>query len=89
MAPENGYQIEVKGHEPKRYENLLKQLPLRDRNLYWSEIWDLANDPYKLKNYDIEAVYGNVTYAKLRKGLIYIFRITSTGQVYPEVIPDI
>jgi hypothetical protein len=49
----------------------------------------LANDPYLLAQYDIEAIYGNVTYAKLKKGLIYVFRITATGQVYPEVIPDI
>ncbi len=89
MAPENGYQIEEKGQQPKRYEDLLKALPIKDRDLFWSEIWNLANDPYRLRDYDIEAVYGNVTYAKLRKGLVYIFRITATGQVYPEVIPDI
>jgi hypothetical protein len=42
-----------------------------------------------LKEHDIEAIYGNAVYSKLREGLIYIFKINPTGQVYPEVVPDI
>jgi len=89
MSPEQGYAIEEPGAEPQRYKDLLRELPLRHRELFWSSIWELANDPYLLAQYDIEAIYGNVTYAKLKKGLVYVFRITATGQVYPEVIPDI
>jgi hypothetical protein len=89
MSPEQGYVIEEPGAEPQRYEDLLRELPLKHRELFWSSIWELANDPYLLAQYDIEAIYGNVTYAKLKKGLVYVFRITATGQVYPEVIPDI
>jgi hypothetical protein len=89
MSPQQGYPIEEPKAEPQRYKDLLRELPLKHRELFWSSIWELANDPYLLAQYDIEAIYGNVTYAKLKKGLIYVFRITATGQVYPEVIPDI
>ncbi len=88
MAPQDGFAIEEPGAEPKRYANLLAVLPLKDRQLFWSSIWELANDQQKLQQYGIEAIYGNVVYSKLRKGLIYVFKISPTGQVYPEVIPD-
>jgi hypothetical protein len=89
MAPENGFVIEEPGAEPQRYSDLLQALSIKQRQLFWSNIWELANDPEKLKAYDIKAIYGNVVYSKLRKGLIYIFKISPTGQVYPEVVPDI
>jgi hypothetical protein len=87
-APENGMVIEEPDKEPLRYNDLLKLLPIKERNLFWTGIWELANDPDKLKQYDIEAVYGNVVYSKLKKGFIYIFKITSAGQLYPEVVPE-
>lgn len=89
MAPEQGFAIEEPGAEPQRYSDLLEVLPIKQRHLFWSNIWDLANNPDKLKQYDIEAIYGNAVYSRLRKGLIYIFKINPTGQVYPEVVPDI
>ena len=89
MAPGQGFVIEEPGAEPKRYSELLKVLPIKQKRLFWSHIWDLANDPDKLKEHDIEAIYGNAVYSKLREGLIYIFKINPTGQVYPEVVPDI
>lgn len=89
MAPGSGFPIEEPGKEPQRYSELLKQLSLRQREVFWENIWSLANDPQKLRRYDIEAIFGNVTYVKLKKGLVYIFRISSTGQVYPEVVPDL
>ncbi|MCX5637940.1 MAG: hypothetical protein NTX52_09650 [Planctomycetota bacterium] len=88
MTPEEGFVIEEPGAEPKRYSALLAALPIKQRQLFWSSIWDLANDPEKLKEYDIKAIYGNVVYTRLREGLIYVFKISSTGQVYPEIIPD-
>lgn len=87
-APEKGFVIEEPGAEPRRYDDLLPALPLEQRHLFWSSIWDLANDPEKLKEHDIEAIYGNVVYFRLREGLIYVFKISPTGQVYPEVVPD-
>jgi len=88
MSPQEGFAIEEPGAEPKRYGDLLAALPIKQRQLFWSSIWELANDPEKLKEYGITAIYGNVVYSRLRKGLIYVFKIGSTGQVYPEVVPD-
>ena len=87
-APENGFLIEEPGLEPQRYADLLRVLPVRQRRLFWSGIWDLANDPKKLKDYDIEAIYGNAIYQRLRKGPTYIFNVGSTGQLYPVVVSE-
>jgi len=87
-APEQGFPIEEFGQEPARYADLLKALNLKDRELFWSNIWDLANQPDKLKAYGIEAIYGNAVYQQLRAGLIYIFKITPSGQVYREIVPE-
>jgi len=89
MAPEQGFAIEEPGAEPQRYGDLLKLLPMKQKRLFWSNIWDLANDPEKLKEHDIDAIYGNAVYSRLREGLIYVFKINPAGQVYPEVVPDI
>ena len=88
-APENGLTIEQPGQEPQRYKDLLELLPPNQRNLFWTNIWELANDPEMLSQYDIKAIYGNVVYSKLKQGLIYAFKITPSGQLYPEVTPDI
>jgi hypothetical protein len=87
-TPQQGYPIEDFGTEPRRYADLLKELPVKKREIFWSSIWELANSPDKLAQYGITAIYGTVTYTQLKSGLIYIFRITPTGQVYPEVIPE-
>jgi hypothetical protein len=88
MAPETGYPIEEPGTEPKRYAGLLEALRLHDQQLFWTSLWDLANDPERLREYGIKAVYGSVTYQKLRPGLVYVFKISPTGQVFPETIPE-
>jgi len=88
MAPQDAYRIEEPGTEPKRYQDLLEALPLQHRQLFWSHIWDLANDPDQLRRHDIKAIYGNVIYHKLREGLIYVFKISPMGHLYPEVVPD-
>jgi hypothetical protein len=88
MAPQDGFAIEQPGAEPQRYADLLGRLPIKQRELFWSNIWDLANDAEKLKEFGITAIYGNVVYARLKQGLIYVFKISPTGQLYPEVVPD-
>ena len=85
-APQDGLSIESPGGEPERYRGLLRLLPERAKDMFWSSIWDLANDPEKLRQYGIRAVYGNVVYSKLRPGLVYVFKITPAGQLHPEVI---
>ncbi len=89
MTPADGFSIEEPGAEPQRYKDLLKALPIEHREMFWSGIWELANDTEKLAEYDIEAIYGNAVYWKLREGLIYVFKINSSGQVYPEIVPDL
>jgi hypothetical protein len=88
MSPEEGFELEEEGGEPARYDDLLKLMPSNDRELFWSNIWGLANDPEKLQEYGITAIYGNVVYSKMKDGLIYVFKINSSGQLYPEIVPD-
>ena len=87
MAPQDGFPIENSGAEPARYADLLARLPIKQRELFWSGIWALANDVEKLQQYGITAVYGNVVYSQLKEGLIYVFKISPTGQLYPEIVP--
>lgn len=56
--------------------------------MFWVAIWDLANDPDRLREYDIKGVYGNAVYTQLRPGVIYIFKISATGQVFIEALPE-
>jgi hypothetical protein len=88
MPPGDGFAIEEPGAEPKRYSGLLQALPIKHRELFWSAIWDLANDSDKLHEHGIKAIYGNANYQSLREGLIYVFKISPTGQLYPETVPD-
>ena len=89
QAPATGFLIEVPGEEPARYDGLLARLRMADRTLFWSAIWDLANDPEALQRHGIKAIYGNAVYKKMRPGLIYVFKISASGQVYPETVPDL
>jgi hypothetical protein len=88
MSPAQGFEIEKFGDEPSRYGDLLKELPVKNRQVFWTSIWELANAPDQLKKFGITAIYGTVTYTQLKPGLVYIFRLTSSGQLYPEVIPE-
>ena len=87
-APSQGYPIEEEGQAPKRYEKLMDRLHVKEQKIFWDEIWKLSNSPDALSQYGIRAVYGTVVYKKLQANLIYIFKISSTGQLYPETIPD-
>jgi hypothetical protein len=88
MTPEDAYPIENCGAEPRRYSDLLEALPIKQRELFWAQIWDLANDPNKLSRYGIRAIYGNDVYCRVREGLIYVFKITPTGQFSVEDVLD-
>jgi hypothetical protein len=81
--------IEEQGAEPARYTGLLQRLRLRDRKMFWAAIWNLANDPEALQRHGIKAVYGNAVYKKLRPGLICVFKISPTGRICPETVPDL
>ncbi len=88
IPPENGFPIEEPGTESRRYNGLLQALPIQHQRMFWSGIWELANDPEKLHEYGITAIYGNDVYQSLKKGLVYIFKISPTGQFYLEAVPD-
>jgi hypothetical protein len=89
MRPEDGFAIETQGDEPQRYADICSKLNMRDKELFWKEIWGLADDKDRLAEYGISAIYGNAVYRKVRLGLVYVFKISSTGNLYPEVIPDL
>ena len=89
MAPAEGYPIEMPSRRPARYADFLSRLPVGEQEMFWEAIWDLANNPESLKKYGITAIYGNAVYKKLRPGLIYVFKISPTGHVYPETVPDL
>lgn len=88
QTPEHGFPIEEDGKEPQRYAKLLSKLSIPERDMFWTAVWDLANDPMKLRDYGITAIYGNVVYSSLRRDLIYVFKISPGGQLSIEVVPD-
>ncbi|MCE5186387.1 MAG: hypothetical protein LLF76_09705 [Planctomycetaceae bacterium] len=89
MPPEQGFPIEEPGQPSPRYMELSVKLSVQDQKLFWDEIWSLSNNPKRLEQLGIKAVYGNVVYRQLKPGLIYVFKISSTGTLYPEIIPDL
>ncbi|MDD3277031.1 MAG: hypothetical protein PHP93_08290 [Kiritimatiellales bacterium] len=89
QSPADGFPIEEQGAEPARYAGLLSRLRMKDRAMFWNAIWDLANDPEALQQHGIKAIYGNAVYKKLKPGLIYVFKISPTGQLIPETVPDL
>jgi hypothetical protein len=89
LRPEQGYPVEEPGKEPARYSILTRKLGVRDRATFWKGIWDLSNDPQRLEHLGIRAVFGNVVYEQMRPDRIYVFKVSSTGSLYPEVVPDL
>jgi hypothetical protein len=89
ISPEKAFPIETEGGEPARYKGLLAKLPVPQQALFWDEIWDLANDPLRLAEHGIRAVYGTAVYTRMQPGLIYVFRIGATGDFYVESVPDL
>ena len=72
MQPEQGYPIEEAGNEAKRYADMCDKLSLKNRQLFWQEIWALSNDPQRLEQAGVKAIYGNVVYNRLNLSLIHI-----------------
>lgn len=89
MRPEDGFVIQPEGKEPAAYATLCQKLSLRDRRVFWEEVWSLSNQPKRLESLGIRAVYGNVVYRQMRPGLIYVFKLSSTGAFWAEIIPDL
>jgi hypothetical protein len=89
MPPEEGFAIETPGKPSPRYQELCRKLSIEQEQLFWDEIWELSNNPKRLEKLGINAVYGNAVYRKLKPGLIYVFKVSATGAMHPEIIPDL
>jgi hypothetical protein len=89
MTPEQGYPIETPGGASPRYAELTAKLPIREREMFWNEVWRLAENPDRLREAGVQAIYGNGIYTRVRPGFIYIFKIDATGTFYPERVPDV
>jgi len=89
QPPETGFDIETPGQPSPRYAQLCEKLSIEDRQLFWNEIWKLSNNPKHLERLGIKAVYGNAVYRQLKPGLIYIFKVSGTGEIHPEIVPDL
>ncbi|MDH4202852.1 MAG: hypothetical protein OEV87_08145 [Phycisphaerae bacterium] len=89
QPPEQGFPIEAEGKPSPRYSQLCEKLSIEDGQLFWDEIWALSNNPKRLEHLGIKAVFGNIVYRKLKPGLIYVFKVSGTGAVNSEFIPDL
>lgn len=88
LSPSEGFDIATPGTHPERYADLLRNLKQSEQDLFWESIWNLSNDPNALQEYGVKAIYGNAVYKRLRPGLIYVFKIGTDGQIYPETVLD-
>ena len=84
--PEHGESIAMPGSAPERYYAITKSLKLKERDVFWEAVWSLANDPQRLSEYGITAVFGNAVYTKVEPNKVYLFKVGATGQIYPEVL---
>jgi len=89
QTPEEGFPIETAGQPSPRYAQLCEKLSIEDSQLFWDEIWQLSNNPKRLENLGIKAVLGKVVYRQLKPGLIYVFKVSGTGAINSEFIPDL
>lgn len=85
-APTEGDLIQAPGEAPERYHAITQSLKLKNQPIFWEAIWDLANDPEQLSAYGIKAVFGNAIYTKMQPDKVYLFKISPTGQIYPDVL---
>jgi hypothetical protein len=89
IPPEQGFPIEIAGEVPERYADISRKLSIRDREMFWREIWELANDPNRLADAGITAINGHAVYQNLRPGVIYVFKIGAGGDPFIETVPDL
>ncbi|MFP4260597.1 MAG: hypothetical protein ACLFS1_05900 [Opitutales bacterium] len=83
-APENGEAIQDRDDHPERYAEISRSLRLKDREVFWEAIWDLAENPAQLSQFGVTAIYGNAIYTRMEPGQVYLFKISPTGQIYPK-----
>ena len=89
QPPEEGFPIETEGQPSPRYTQLCDKLSIEDGQLFWNEIWQLSNNPMRLEKLGIKAVLGKAVYRPLKPGLVYIFKVSGSGTINSEFIPDL
>jgi len=85
-SPVDGEAIEIAGSAPDRYYSITESLQIKNRDIFWEAIWELANDTKRLSDYGVQAVFGNAVYTRMEPGKVYLFKISATGQIYPEAV---
>lgn len=85
-APADGQLIQSRGQAPERYNAITQSLRLKDQAVFWDAVWNLASDPQQLSEYGVTAVFGNAIYSKIEPDKVYLFKISPTGQIYPDVL---
>ena len=85
-TPADGDAIEIPGTAPERYYTITESLHLKNRDIFWEAIWDLANDTNRLNDYGVQAVFGNAIYTRMVPCKVTLFKISATGQIYPETV---
>jgi len=85
-APADGQLIQSRGQAPERYNAITRSLRLKDQAVFWDAVWNLASDPQQLSEYGVTAVFGNAIYSKIEPDKVYLFKISPTGQIYPDVL---
>lgn len=89
IPPERAFLIETPGTEFKRYADLFSTLRVRDRKLFWKEIWSLSEQGDRLGKAGVQAVYGAALHKPLKPGFLYLIKIGGNGQFYLETLPAI
>lgn len=89
MKPEDGFPIETPGEAPERYKRIFARLSPKEGEIFWEGIWDLANEPGKLREQGVKAVNGTAVYNRLKPDRIYVFKVGSTGTFKIEVMPQL
>ena len=89
QPPEKGFPIEEPGKPSERYASLSKVLGIKEQEVFWNGIWDLAHDPKRLEDLGVTGVSGHAVYHQARPGLVYTFKISGSGKLSIEASPEI
>lgn len=85
-SPASGDLIDIPNEAPERYYSITKALKMKDSDIFWESIWDLANDPDQLSQHGVTAVFGNAIYTRMEPNKVVLFKINASGQIYPEIL---
>jgi hypothetical protein len=87
--PAAGVSLETKESFSGAYGDAFGSLFPGERAQFWNAVWSTAHDPDRLDALGIRAVFGEAVYTEMRPGILYVLRLTATGQIYVEAVPDL